>query len=222
MAAKSSLHCLLLYLLCKDRPLRIRSPGLKPWVGVFIAASWERGFCGMKELEPPSHSIQDILDVSPSTSSELTAGYQWMECTGLPHTRCPCCTTPRDCCHRRLIQQDVDAFPVGSVNWSKSPCGHVIVNARTGARAGRKEEQDQRFDSRLQLNWIKRNTKLYPKKPITSQWFSFVTNTLDWQLKLAGIRMFLCSTDEYNTLLSTQDFTGSFWYIMRLMKSKTW
>lgn len=124
-------------------------------------------FCGMKELEPPSHSIQDILDgISPSTSSELTGGAtsEW-GCAGLPpshthtdtHTRCPCC-------HRRLIRQDVDAFPTGSVNRSKSPCGHVIANARTGARAGRKEEQDQHFGSRPQLNWIKRNMKLYPKK----------------------------------------------------------
>lgn len=39
----------------------------------------------MKELEPPSYSIQDILDgVSPSASSELTVGYQRMGCAGLP------------------------------------------------------------------------------------------------------------------------------------------
>lgn len=149
----------------------MHSSGLKTWAGAFIAASWEGGFCGMKDLEPPSYSIQDILDgVSPSTSSELTASCQWMRCAGLPPylTRFPCCMTPRDCCHRRINQQDVNAFPVGSMNWFKPPCGHVITNARTGTRGGKKEEQDQYFGSRPQLNGIKRNMKLYPKKPITS------------------------------------------------------
>lgn len=148
--------------------------------------------------------------------------YQWMGFTvlspSLPHTWCPCCVTPRDCCHRRLIQQDVDAFPMGSVNWFKSPCGHVIANARMGARAGRKEEQDQHFGSSPQLNWIKYNMKLYPLKTHHIAVISFVTNTLYWQMKPAGIRMFLCSMDECNALLSTQDSTGSFWYIMWLME----
>lgn len=176
--------------------LWIHSSGLNPQRGAFIPASWEGGFCGMTELEPPSHSIEDILDaVSPHSSSKLTVGYQRTGGVGLPpslpHTWCPCC-------HRRLIQQDVDAFPVGSVNWSKSPSGHVIANARTGARPGRKKEWDQHFGSRLQLSWIKHSTKLYSKKLITSRWFSFGNNTPEWQVLLGGIHMFIYSTDEYN------------------------
>lgn len=137
------------------------------------AASWEGGFCGIKETEPPPDSTQDIADALwIYSSSEPTAGHQWRGEQGPP-------SAPRhgvptvghmgsaQCCDGRLAQPAVDVFPVGSANWSKSSCRHVIAKAWKGARAGKKEEQDQHFGSRLQLNWIKHNMKPDPKKKTT-------------------------------------------------------
>jgi len=57
----------------------------------------------MEELEPPSHSLQDILDgVSPSTSSQLTAG-------------CP---------HTASLLRDTQ----GLLPWETNPTGHGCIS----------------------------------------------------------------------------------------------
>lgn len=70
----------------------------------------------MTELEPPSHSTEDILDgVSPPSSSELTVGYQRQEV--LASLPCPCIHMVSLLCDtQRLLPQETNPAGCGCIS----------------------------------------------------------------------------------------------------------
>lgn len=188
MPAKSSLHCLLLYLLFKDRLLWAYSSGLKPWAEDITAANWEDEFCGMKELEPPSHSIQDILDgVSLSTSAELTMGSRER-------------TLPPSYTHGvPAMWQTEETNPAGHGSLSCGISELIQTNMQTWLLMQGREPGLEEGKSRISIlatdhSWMGLNTTWSCSLKNSSHWNYFDTDTLDSQLKLGGIHIFLCST----------------------------